>query len=90
MKRLAGLMRFGAIALVVAAIVQQLRRPQRQRTWTGRLLGIPYDFRKPTLERFEQRWWNPKEPNLLTPNFFGVGWSVNLYQVKHQLEEMLG
>jgi len=89
MKRLIGLIRFAAIALVMAAVIQQLQRPARERTWTGHILGVPYDFRPPTLQRVEQRWWNPDNPHLLTPHVFGIGWGVNLYQVKHYLEEML-
>jgi hypothetical protein len=44
----------------------------------GRFLGVPYDWRRPTLARFKERWWNPEEPRLLVPKVFGVGWDINL------------
>ena len=65
--------------LVAAAIATELRKPPRQRTWYGRILGfVPYDFRPPTLQRVKSRWWNPKDPRILTPRVFGVGWDVNV------------
>jgi hypothetical protein len=73
-----------AVALSVAAVVQQLRRPESERTWHGRILGVPYDFRMPTLERIRATWWNPNA-GLFTPHVFGVGWSINLYRVTHPI-----
>jgi hypothetical protein len=76
------------VALVAAAIVDQLRRPASERTWNGAILGIPYDFRLPTEERLREKWWNPSGP-LFTPHTFGVGWSINLYRLLH-LDESRG
>ena len=45
---------------------------------TGKFLGVPYDWRRPTLARLKQRWWNPSEPRLFTPKMLGWGWSINL------------
>ena len=45
---------------------------------TGKFLGVPYDWRRPTLARTKERWWNPDEPRLLTPKVFGWGWDLNL------------
>lgn len=75
------LVRLGGIILVIAAIYDQLRRPADERTWTGSILVFPYDFRMPTFDRLMERWWNPDDQRIFTPNFFGVGWSINLYQV---------
>lgn len=69
-------------AVGAMAVVQQLRRPRAERTWHGRVLGIPYDFRRPTLQRLRDEWWNPSAP-LFTPHSFGIGWSVNLYRLSH-------
>ena len=68
--------------LAGVAVVQQLRRPQAERTWHGKVLGVPYDFRRPTLARLREKWWNRDGP-LFTPHTFGVGWSLNLYRVMH-------
>ena len=48
----------------------------------GRILGIPYDFRKPTLARFKERMWNPDDPRVFTPRVFGEGWTINLATLK--------
>jgi hypothetical protein len=68
--------------LAVAAVVQELRKPAGRRDWHGEVAGfIPYDFRLPTLDRYRQAWWNPRDQRLLTGTAFGIGWSVNLARV---------
>jgi hypothetical protein len=44
---------------------------------TGRFLKVPYDWRRPTVERVKSRWWNPNEPRFVVPKSFGWGWSFN-------------
>ena len=68
-------------ALTVAAIVRELRLPPESRTWNGRIFGVPYDFRPPTVERVRSKLWNKDNPSILSPTIFGVGWTVNLYQL---------
>ncbi len=88
MKRLNRLIRIVGMGLVVAAIVDQMRRPADERTWTGSILIFPYDFRVPTVDRVLQRWWNPEDERILTPDVFGVGWSINLFQAMKRFKEM--
>jgi hypothetical protein len=45
---------------------------------TGKFLGLPYDWRRPTRERVKSRWWNPAEPRLFVPKPFGWGLAINL------------
>jgi Family of unknown function (DUF5808) len=45
---------------------------------TGRFLGVPYDWRRPTVARVKQRWWNPDDPRLFTPKSWGWGFDLNL------------
>lgn len=45
---------------------------------TGKFLGVPYDWRRPTVARVKERWWNPGDPRLFTPKVYGWGWDVNL------------
>ena len=79
MKRLNNLIRLVGLALLVAALVQELRKPAAERTWHGQLGGfVPYDFRPPTLERVRARLWNPEDDRILVPTLFGVGWTVNV------------
>jgi hypothetical protein len=49
-----------------------------KRTRAGTFLGIPYDWRRPTVVRAKARWWNPGDPRLFTPKVFGWGWDINL------------
>jgi hypothetical protein len=40
---------------------------------------VPYDWRrKGFVSRLRQRWWNPDDPRLFTPNTFGWGYDINL------------
>ncbi|MGC4943520.1 DUF5808 domain-containing protein [Kribbella sp. DT2] len=44
---------------------------------TGKFLGVPYDWRRPTWERAKARMWNPDEPRIFTPRSYGWGWDLN-------------
>ncbi|MDY6793824.1 MAG: DUF5808 domain-containing protein [Actinomycetota bacterium] len=50
----------------------------------GKVLGIPYDFRSPTLSRLRERLWNPDDSRIFTPRFYGVGWSLNFATLKER------
>jgi hypothetical protein len=43
----------------------------------GRLFGIPYDFRRPSLRRLLGAHWQPGE-GMLVPTPFGIGYTLNL------------
>lgn len=53
-------------------------------------LGIPYDWRRPTVARFKSRWWNPADRRLFTPKVVGWGYDVNLYWIVHPLRRRRG
>ena len=42
----------------------------------GRFLGIPYDWRWPTLRKVVDRLYRPGGP-MLAPKVFGWGWTFN-------------
>ena len=66
----------------VIAIVQELRKPQSERTWHGAVGGfVPYDFRKPTVDRFRETYWNPDGP-IVGGKAWGVGWAPNFGALK--------
>ena len=70
------------IALVLAAICQELEKPEEEREWHGKIAGfVPYDFRIPTKEKLKEAYWNPMERRVFTPEVFGVGWAVNFYRL---------
>lgn len=50
----------------------------------GKMLGVPYDFRRPTLARIRERMWNPDDPRVVTPRVFGVGWTLNLATLRER------
>jgi len=67
------------LALLVTAVVHELRLPPDRRTWHGEVCGfVPYDLRRPTLARVREKLWSPDDPRLLMPHVFGVGWTPNL------------
>jgi hypothetical protein len=52
---------------------------------TGNFLGVPYDWRRPTVARVKSRWWNRKDRRLFTPKSYGWGYDVNFYEVARRL-----
>ena len=74
------------IIIGVIAVVQELRKPQSERTWHGAVGGfVPYDFRKPTVDRFRDTYWNPEGP-IVGGKAWGVGWAPNFGAMKKLIE----
>ena len=72
------------VFLVVLALREQLRLPAEERTWHGRIAGrIPYDFRLPATQRIRAAFWNKNTAEILVPQPFGIGWTINLYPLLH-------
>lgn len=63
---------------LAAAYAEGLRSQEGPPGVSGRCLGVPYDMRTPSSERFASRWWNPLDRRILVPKALGVGWTVNL------------
>ena len=80
-KKLRSLLILAGTAMTAAVVIDQLRRPAVERDWHGVVLGVPYDLRRPTLQRVMQAVWNPQDPRLFTPRAFGIGWTVNLHRL---------
>ncbi|MFF8993471.1 DUF5808 domain-containing protein [Streptomyces sp. NPDC014983] len=74
-----------AAGVVAAAVAKELRKPPGARTWTGTVLGLPYDFRWPTARRIAREFWDPGNDAFFTPHTFGVGYGVNLARVVREL-----
>ncbi len=88
--RRGGLLRLLMYGVAIAAVVKELRLPQKDRTWHGQVGFVPYDFRRPTAERFRAAFWAPGSSRLVGPAAFGVGWSVNLARASALLKERVG
>ena len=83
--------RLVAFGLFAAAIATELSKPQEERTWQGKVVGVvPYDFRPPTWQRIRDAYWNPESDALFSDRVFGVGWAVNLYKAKTLMEDVFG
>lgn len=83
-----GVQRLFALAvatLLALALGKELRTPRDARHWHGKLGIVPYDFRPPTLSRMRSAWWQPHSRTLLTPQPFGVGWTLNFGRLYHAL-----
>ncbi|MBJ7599531.1 DUF5808 domain-containing protein [Candidatus Nephthysia bennettiae] len=88
LRRLRRLVSLVGLGLTVAAISQEMAKPESERTWHGRVFGtVPYDFRPPTWERIRRAYWNTEDPRLFTDRVFGVGWGINLYRASTVLEQ---
>jgi len=91
LRRVRRLVRFAAFGLVVAAVATELAKPEPERTWEGRVLGlVPYDFRPPTWQRIRDAYWNPDSDRLFSDRVFGVGWALNLHRAKTLMEHSFG
>ena len=70
------------LCLLAWAVITELRKPEEERTWQGKLAGfIPYELRRPTLERVRETYWDPDDEHVLKPPVWGVGWALNVGRV---------
>ncbi|MDX6203931.1 MAG: hypothetical protein QOF82_2273 [Frankiales bacterium] len=74
------------LGIVAQAIIEQLREDKADRTWQGKVAGVPYDFRPPTPARIKKAFWAPEEA-FVTPHSPGVGWSVNLGRIVYEVKK---
>ena len=50
----------------------------------GKVLGIPFDFNPSALRSMRERWWNSDESRIFVPKTLGLGYDLNLYQLRRQ------
>ncbi|HEX9038789.1 MAG TPA: hypothetical protein VF808_17540 [Ktedonobacterales bacterium] len=81
----------GAVtALTAAAISQELAKPSEERTWKGRVAGVPYSFRLDEWADAANEYWNPDSDQILTPHVIGLGWGVNFAALSRAAQRFLG
>jgi hypothetical protein len=70
------------VGLLGAAVATELRKPQEERAWHGKLAGVvPYELRRPTLKRVRETYWAPADEHVFNPPVWGVGWALNVGRV---------
>ena len=52
---------------------------------TGKFLGIPYDWSRPTWARYKSRLWNTEDRRIVMPRAFGWGYDFNLAEAARRL-----
>jgi hypothetical protein len=79
------------LVLTAAAVVKELRTPEAERTWHGKIASVvPYELRFPTLRRARERLWDPEAEHVVGPRVFGVGWTVNVGKVVALVRQKVG
>jgi hypothetical protein len=80
----------GVVAgLTYAAVSQELKKPAAERTWTGTIGVVPYNFRVEEWRDLVKEYWNPTSERVLGPKAIGVGWSVNFAAIAHRAQGWL-
>jgi hypothetical protein len=79
----------GVIAgLVAAAVGQELAKQPTERTWKGKVAGIPYNFNLPEWSSIAAEYWDPNSDRIFTPRVLGMGWGINFAAIVNRLQQM--
>ena len=73
--------------LFLATFAQEVLKPPEQRTWHGRCSACSpmTTGRCDLVRRLTAAFWNPHDHHLFTPRPMGMGWVVNVYEVRRRL-----
>ena len=79
----------GVVAgLTAAAVGQELAKQPGQRTWRGKVAGVPYNFRVADWNSIATEYWNPASDTILTPHVIGLGWGVNVAALTRRAQRL--
>lgn len=80
----------GVVAgLTAAAIGQELAREPEERTWKGRVAGVPYNFRLDEWGTVANEYWNPESDRILSPHAIGLGWGINFSALARRAQSLI-
>ncbi len=79
--RITRIIKFVVAAFFAATVAYAIKTKQSH----GRFVGVPFEFRFPTIHRLKKRMWNKDDPRLFTERPFGIGWTINLYQAAKRI-----
>lgn len=65
------------VGLAAAAVGQELQKDPEERTWKGKVAGIPYNFNVREWGDIANEYWNPSSDQIFQPHVIGLGWGVN-------------
>ncbi|HUY75248.1 MAG TPA: DUF5808 domain-containing protein [Ktedonobacterales bacterium] len=75
--------------LTAAAIGQELAKPPAERSWKGRVAGVPYNFRLNEWPDIATEYWNPDSDEIFSPHAVGLGWGVNFAAVARRAQGLV-
>jgi len=75
--------------LTAAAIGQELAKAPAERTWKGRVAGVPYNFRLNDWPDIATEYWNPDSDQIFSPHAVGLGWGVNFAAVARRAQDLV-
>lgn len=61
-------------------------KPSADTSDARKVLGIPHDWSRPTVQRAKSRLYNSEDVRLFPPKSFGAGWTINFYWILHPFE----
>ncbi|MGZ3674053.1 MAG: hypothetical protein ACXVCO_07060 [Ktedonobacterales bacterium] len=80
----------GVVAgLTAAAVGQELAKEPSQRTWKGKVAGVPYNFRVAEWSDIANEYWNPSSDQILVPRAIGLGWGINFAAVARRVQGLM-
>src|SRR6476661_6401548 len=80
----------GVIAgLSAAAIGQELARHPKERTWKGKVAGVPYNFHVAEWGEVARGYWNPEDEKVISSRGIGLGWGVNFAAVTQKAQGLV-
>lgn len=80
----------GVTALTAAAISKELEKPASERTWSGAIAGIPYNFHVPSWAQLAHEYWNPDSNQVFMPHAIGIGWGINFAALLQWIQDTFG
>jgi hypothetical protein len=73
--------------LAAAAVSQEMQKSPEERTWKGKIAGVPYNFQLGEWRNIASEYWNPESDKILTPRVIGMGWGVNFAALARRVQE---
>lgn len=87
MGKLSSFMTGVVTGLTAAAIGQELAKKPEERTWKGKVAGVPYNFRLSDWSDIAREYWNPANESILAPHAIGLGWGINFAAVVQRVRQ---